>query len=69
MVICCTMTLHRVAKEIYNLLYSLGATGFGAGMVLLPLVGKFLRQAYGWRGGLLIISALMANIIPCTSCN
>ncbi|XP_030839349.1 uncharacterized protein LOC115923168 [Strongylocentrotus purpuratus] len=33
-------------------------------MVLVPLIAEFLRQAYGWRGGLLIISALMANIIP-----
>eukprot|EP00057_Strongylocentrotus_purpuratus_P008723 XP_011663197.1 PREDICTED: uncharacterized protein LOC105437828 [Strongylocentrotus purpuratus] len=63
--VCCTMTLHRVAKENFNLIYSLGATGFGAGMVLLPLLGEFLRQAYDWRGGLLIISALMANFIPC----
>ncbi|XP_030838710.1 monocarboxylate transporter 6-like [Strongylocentrotus purpuratus] len=62
--ICCIMTLHRVAKENYNLLFSLGLTGYGAGMVLLPLLAEFLRQAYGWRGGLLIISALMAHIIP-----
>ena len=58
------MTLHRVARENFNLLYSLGATGYGAGMVLLPLLAELLREAYGWRGGLLIISALMANIIP-----
>eukprot|EP00057_Strongylocentrotus_purpuratus_P025529 XP_011680003.1 PREDICTED: monocarboxylate transporter 11 [Strongylocentrotus purpuratus] len=62
--ICCTMTLHHVAKENFNLIYSLGMTGYGAGMVLLPLLAEFLRQAYGWRGGLLIISALMAHIIP-----
>ena len=58
------MILHRVAKENYNLFYSLGVTGSGAGMVLVPLIAEFLRQSYGWRGGLLIISALMANIIP-----
>ncbi|XP_030839727.1 monocarboxylate transporter 12-like [Strongylocentrotus purpuratus] len=58
------MILHRVAKENYNLLYSIGLTGYGVGMVLVPLFAEFLRQAYGWRGGLLIISALMANIIP-----
>ncbi|XP_011662968.2 monocarboxylate transporter 11-like [Strongylocentrotus purpuratus] len=60
---CCTVTLHHAAQN-FNLLYSLGLSGYGAGMVLLPLVAEFLRQAYGWRGGLLIISALMANIIP-----
>ena len=58
------MTLHRVAGENFNLLFSIGLTGYGAGMVLLPLLAELLREAYGWRGGLLIISALMAHIIP-----
>ena len=57
------MTLHHVAQN-FNLLFSLSLTGYGVGMVLLPLIAEFLRQTYGWRGGLLIISALMAHIIP-----
>ncbi|XP_030838706.1 monocarboxylate transporter 13-like [Strongylocentrotus purpuratus] len=61
--ICCTMTLHHVAQN-FNLLFSISLTGYGVGMFLLPLIAEFLRQAYGWRGGLLIISALMAHIIP-----
>ena len=62
--ICCAMILHCVAGENYNLLFSLGLTGYGAGMVLVPLLAELLREAYGWRGGLLIISAMMAHIIP-----
>ncbi|XP_030839729.1 monocarboxylate transporter 6-like [Strongylocentrotus purpuratus] len=59
-----SMATSNAQMENYNLLFSLGLTGYGAGMVLLPLLAEFLRQAYGWRGGLLIISALMAHIIP-----
>ncbi|XP_063963797.1 uncharacterized protein LOC129272570 [Lytechinus pictus] len=59
------LTLHWVAKENYNLYLSIGLTGYGPGMVLLPLLAEYLRGPYGWRGGLLITSALLANIIPC----
>ncbi|XP_063968392.1 monocarboxylate transporter 12-B-like [Lytechinus pictus] len=62
---CCILTLHHVAQENYNLCYGLGLSGYGAGMVLLPIVAEFLRHPYGWRGGLLIISALIAHTIPC----
>ncbi|XP_041484665.1 monocarboxylate transporter 2-like [Lytechinus variegatus] len=61
----CILTLHHVAQENYNLCYGLGLSGYGAGMVLLPIVAEFLRHPYGWRGGLLIISALVAHTIPC----
>ncbi|XP_054768376.2 monocarboxylate transporter 6-like [Lytechinus pictus] len=63
----CIMALHLVAKENYNVLYGLGVTGYGVGMVLFPLIAEFLRGTYGWRGGLLILSALMAHIIPCAA--
>ncbi|XP_041484666.1 monocarboxylate transporter 12-B-like [Lytechinus variegatus] len=62
---CCILTLHHVAQENYNLCYGLGLSGYGAGMILLPIVAEFLRNPYGWRGGLLIISALIAHTIPC----
>ena len=58
------MVLHHVALENYNLLFCLGYTGTGAGMVLFTVLAEFLGEAYDWRGGLLIVSALMANIIP-----
>ncbi|XP_041483667.1 monocarboxylate transporter 14-like [Lytechinus variegatus] len=61
----CVMTLHRVAGENYNLYFSLGFSGYGFGMVLLPLLAESLRAPYGWRGGLLVIGALIAHIIPC----
>ncbi|XP_041483721.1 monocarboxylate transporter 9-like [Lytechinus variegatus] len=40
-------------------------TGYGTGMVMIPLFAELLRNIYGWRGGLLIISGLMAHLIPC----
>ncbi|XP_041484736.1 monocarboxylate transporter 3-like [Lytechinus variegatus] len=63
--VCTIMTLHRVASSNYNLLFSLGMTGYGTGMVMIPLFAELLRNIYGWRGGLLIISGLMAHLIPC----
>nr|XP_054772564.1 uncharacterized protein LOC129280585 [Lytechinus pictus] len=59
------MTLHRVAGKNYNLYLSLGFSGYGSGMVLLPLLAESLRAPYGWRGGLLVIGAMVAHIIPC----
>ncbi|XP_041484882.1 monocarboxylate transporter 13-like [Lytechinus variegatus] len=63
--VCSIISLHRVASNNYNLLFSLGKTGYGTGMVLIPFLAELLRKAYGWRGGLLIMSGLMAHIIPC----
>ncbi|XP_063968448.1 monocarboxylate transporter 13-like isoform X1 [Lytechinus pictus] len=63
--VCTIMTLHRVASSNYNLLFSLGMTGYGTGMVMIPLFAELLRNIFGWRGGLLIISGLMTHLIPC----
>ncbi|XP_041484360.1 monocarboxylate transporter 2-like [Lytechinus variegatus] len=65
-ILCCILTLHHVARGNFNLCIGLGLSGYGAGMVLLPIVAEFLRNPYGWRGGLLIISALIAHTIPCS---
>ncbi|XP_041483881.1 monocarboxylate transporter 6-like isoform X2 [Lytechinus variegatus] len=65
LMVSCIVALHRVAKEKYNLCFSIGSSGYGAGMVLFPLLAGFLRAPFGWRGGLLIISALIAHVIPC----
>ncbi|XP_041455540.1 monocarboxylate transporter 6-like isoform X2 [Lytechinus variegatus] len=65
LLICCIVTLHHVARDNYNLCLGLGLSGYGAGMVLFPLLAEFLHSPYGWRGGLLIMSALIAHVIPC----
>ena len=49
-----------VNNQNFNLLYGVGTSGFGFGMVLLPILADVLGQAYGWRGGVLILGGLMA---------
>ncbi|XP_054774606.2 monocarboxylate transporter 6-like [Lytechinus pictus] len=67
LLICCIVTLHHVARDNYNLRLGLGLSGYGAGMVLFPLLAEFLHSPYGWRGGLLIMSAFIAHVIPCAA--
>ena len=60
-----TLALDQLASnQNFNLLYGVGMSGFGFGMVLLPILADVLGQAYGWRGGVLIIGGLMANLVP-----
>nr|XP_054768375.1 monocarboxylate transporter 12-like [Lytechinus pictus] len=59
--------LHHGVASGGQVLYGLGVTGYGVGMGLFPLIAEFIRGTYGWRGGLLILSALMAHIIPCAA--
>ncbi|XP_041481430.1 monocarboxylate transporter 12-like [Lytechinus variegatus] len=61
-----TVALDQLAsKKNFNVLFGLGMSGFGLGMVLLPFLADVIGQVYGWRGGLLILGGLMANLIPC----
>ena len=41
-------------------------SGFAVGMVLLPLLAATLIGPYGWRGGVLVLGAIMGNILPNT---
>ena len=60
------LALHQLEEENFNLLYSLASCGYSLGMILPPLLADFLLGAYGWRGGMLVLGGLMANIIPST---
>ncbi|XP_011668055.2 monocarboxylate transporter 12-like [Strongylocentrotus purpuratus] len=60
-----TLALDQLASnQNFNLLYGVGMSGFGLGMVLLPILADVLGQVYGWRGGVLILGGLMANLVP-----
>ena len=58
-------TLSEIAEENFNVLYCLSSCGFAAGIVILPLLAAMLIGPYGWRGGFLVLGAIMGNIIPC----
>ena len=57
--------LNQLVSEKFNLLFSIGSCGYSFGMVLIPTAADFLMRSYGWRGAMLILGGLMANIIPC----
>ncbi|XP_033726450.1 monocarboxylate transporter 14-like [Pecten maximus] len=44
---------------------SLISFGSGFGSTIFPYILNFLTRRYGWRGCLLIVSGLMANMVPC----
>ena len=60
-----SIALHDLGNEHFNLIYSISMSGSGVGTVALPVLTEYLHQCYGWRGGFLIVGALLANIIPC----
>ncbi|XP_041465948.1 monocarboxylate transporter 3-like [Lytechinus variegatus] len=61
-----TIALSQMTSEhTFNLLFGFGMSGFGLGMVLLPLLAELLGEVYGWRAGILILGCLMANLVPC----
>ncbi|XP_030849594.1 monocarboxylate transporter 12-like [Strongylocentrotus purpuratus] len=60
-----SIALNELADENFNLIYSISMSGSGVGTVALPVLTEYLHQSYGWRGGFLIVGALLANIIPC----
>eukprot|EP00057_Strongylocentrotus_purpuratus_P001513 XP_001199507.2 PREDICTED: monocarboxylate transporter 12 [Strongylocentrotus purpuratus] len=60
-----SIALNDLAGEHFNLIYSISMSGSGVGTVALPVLTEYLHQCYGWRGAILIVGALMANIIPC----
>merc|ERR1712002_275849 len=58
--------LNEISQQNFNLRYCLATCGFSAGVLCMPLLAATLIGPYGWRGGMLIIGAVMANIIPCS---
>ena len=63
------LALNEIAQENFNILFSLATCGFAAGMVILPLLAATLVGPYGWRGGVLVLGAMMGNILPCACFN
>ncbi|XP_071493376.1 monocarboxylate transporter 7-like [Diadema antillarum] len=64
MLMCILLELSEQARTHFGLFLSIGSTGFAAGMSVIPLLGEFLMNVYGWRGAMLILGGLMGNLIP-----
>ncbi|XP_072165891.1 uncharacterized protein [Diadema setosum] len=66
MLISVMLELSEQASTHFGPLYSIGSMGFAAGMSVIPLLGEFLMNVYGWRGAMLILGGLIGNIMPIT---
>nr|XP_054775178.1 uncharacterized protein LOC129283367 [Lytechinus pictus] len=60
------ITLRKQCNENFGIYYGIGKAGYAFGMALVPLVADYLMELYGWRGSIMMIGALMANVIPFT---
>ncbi|XP_022084981.1 monocarboxylate transporter 12-like [Acanthaster planci] len=49
----------------FALAWGIAWSGGSVGIVTFPIVSGFLIDNYGWRGALLVISAIQANILVC----
>ncbi|XP_038065113.1 monocarboxylate transporter 12-B-like [Patiria miniata] len=49
----------------FALAFGISMSGVSVGMVSFPVLGGFLIEQYGWRGALVIIGAIQANIVVC----
>ncbi|XP_022084982.1 monocarboxylate transporter 9-like [Acanthaster planci] len=55
-------------RKHFALAFGIAYSGGSFGIMTLPVVSGFLINHYGWRGALLIISAIQANILVCAKC-
>ncbi|XP_041467083.1 uncharacterized protein LOC121417435 isoform X1 [Lytechinus variegatus] len=62
-----SITLSNLASQHFNLIYSISTCGIGMGIVSLSALTVYLGECYGWRGGTLVLGALVGNIIPCAA--
>ncbi|XP_041466042.1 monocarboxylate transporter 5-like [Lytechinus variegatus] len=58
------ITLSSQSGDAFGVFYGIGKSGYAFGMALVPLLADYLMGIYGWRGSLLIIGGIMANLIP-----
>ncbi|XP_022084927.1 monocarboxylate transporter 12-like [Acanthaster planci] len=49
----------------FSVVFGIACSGGSVGVVTLPVVSGFLIDHYGWRGALLLISAIQVNILVC----
>ncbi|XP_038050210.1 monocarboxylate transporter 12-B-like [Patiria miniata] len=52
-------------KTRYKTAHAVAYSGMGTGIMALPPLLQLLLEHYGWRGALMIVSAIMANIMAC----
>ncbi|XP_022088187.1 uncharacterized protein LOC110977947 [Acanthaster planci] len=52
-------------KTRYKTAHAVAYSGMGTGIIALPPLLQLLVDSYGWRGAVLILSAIMADIMVC----
>ncbi|XP_038069828.1 monocarboxylate transporter 12-like [Patiria miniata] len=52
-------------KRKYKVAHAVAFSGIGTGIMALPPVFQQLLDSYGWRGAVLVISAIVANVVVC----
>ncbi|XP_072024649.1 monocarboxylate transporter 13-like [Amphiura filiformis] len=52
-------------KKRYVLANSIALSGFSVNQMLVPRLAQYLIEVYGWRGAMLILTALGAHAFPC----
>ena len=59
------VTISECFHRHYALALGICTTGASIGMVILPIVFRFLIDMYGWRGAVMILSAVNFNVMVC----
>ncbi|XP_071496041.1 monocarboxylate transporter 9-like [Diadema antillarum] len=52
------LELGRLPESKFGLYLGIGSAGFPVGMFVVPLIGNFLMNIYGWRGAMLIVGGV-----------
>ncbi|XP_011666800.2 uncharacterized protein LOC105439474 [Strongylocentrotus purpuratus] len=58
------IVLKEVAEERFDVMYGIATSGFAFGTIFVPIAAEYLQLIYDWRGAMLILGGLSANIIP-----
>jgi len=61
------MIMRSYFRRKYSVFIGFASCGIGVGSCVFPLVIEQLERMYGWRGAVLILSGIMANMCVCAS--
>ena len=58
------LSLNEFGQCHFNEVYIIAPTGLSLGAIILSVLSGYLQKTYGWRGAMLIIGGLSANLVP-----
>ena len=59
------VALNEAVTDNFDLFYGVALSGYAFGTTLIPMLAGYLQLVYGWRGAMMILGAVAANMIPC----